>query len=537
MRRALFTIAVLASLVVLPRPGPQPAGAQDDDRIRVIHLTVDSLHPSEVDATTPVLNMLKESGTWYTQARAIMGAETLPNHVAMATGAYGGPNGITGNAGRLMPGDTAEADPDLGVPEARRTQSLFQAIESACPDLHTVGVLSKQYVWRTFSDDPVDAYFDQPTFNIPESDHALDLTTSAFILQQIVTGDFDFLFANLGDVDRVGHVDVTSILGEFVDILAPDLLGESDAAILRRAVLQHTDVLLGTIIAALQTTGMWDNTVFIVSSDHSMVWSNELDPGRYVDVQAALDADPVTTGMFFTSENGGTGNVYLRDPSVSNADELLADARATIAGLDGVIEALYRQPNPLEEGHDLASVHPDWQVHQTPTAGEIFVHVDGDHVVGSLSSNSLPGNHGHGITRHATALVSGGWDGVIPQEVAASAPAAVDPIDDTAALPEQAEQVDYAPTIGWLLGIPDPGGSTPQWQGRVLTEAFSRQPTPTCVEPTSEPPPITADLSVPPTAGDGSDLPATGGDLRPVLGLGLLGVLVAGLIRRRGRSA
>lgn len=518
MRRVVTALFLLLAAVAVSQPGPQRAAAQDHDGVRVIHITVDSLHPEEVDATTPFLNQLKNSGTWYTQARAIMGSETLPNHVAMATGAYGGPNGITGNGGRLAPGDRREVDPDLGVPRARQTRSLFQAIETSCPDLRTVGVMSKSYVWRTFSADPVDSYFHQPNFNVPVSEHAPDASTAAYILGEIATGDVDYLFANLGDVDRVGHLDASSILSEFTDLLDLDLLDPSDTALLRKAILVQTDALIGTIVTALQAADMWDDTVLIVASDHSMVWTNPLDQSRYVDVQAALDSHPATAGRFFTAENGGTANVYLFDPSADDADQVLAEARSVLDGLPGLVEALYRLPNPLDPGHDLATVRPDWQVHQTHTAGEIFVHVDADHVVGSLTSNPLPGNHGHGATRHATALISGGWDGVAAQIVEASDPAAIDPIDDTAALPEQAEQVDYAPTIGWLMGIPDPGGAQPQWQGRVLAEAFDRQPTPVCVEaPDEAAPPETVETSPGPTedAGPvdtGRDLPATGGD-------------------------
>ncbi len=130
-------------------------------------------------------------------------------------------------------------------------------------------------------------------------------------------------------------------------------------------------------------------------------------------------------------------------------------------------------------------MHPAWNLHQTPRAGDLFVYTEDGHAIGSQTSNPLPGNHGHGVTRHAVALVSGGWDGVRTQEIAPSDPEAVNIVDDTEALPEQAEQVDYAPTFGWLLGIDDPGAfidgpPAAQWQGRVLTEAFNRRPVPVC---------------------------------------------------------
>ncbi len=138
-------------------------------------VSIDALDPTQLDEVdadgnplAPTLVSLRDQGTWWTQARGVMASETLPNHVAMATGTYPGTNGIPGNEGRLQPGDDTLADPDLGVPEARQATSLMAAIEAQCPDLRTVTSLSKEYVWRTFQGEG-DAVFDQPTYNIPGS--------------------------------------------------------------------------------------------------------------------------------------------------------------------------------------------------------------------------------------------------------------------------------------------------------------------------------------------------------------------------------
>lgn len=516
--RALLAAAIL----LLVSTGPAAAQEPDADTVRVVHLVIDGLHPSQIGPDTPVLADLKADAVWWEHARAVMPAETLPNHVAMATGAYPERNGIPANTGRAAVGDTTAADPDLGIPALREAASFTTALESTCPDLRTVTVFSKEYVWRTFSEDPADADFPQPMFNIPGSGHAPDVSTVGYINEQLLTQPPpDYLFANLGDVDRAGHIDGAGFTGAPAE---------------QRAALQQTDALVGTVIENLRQQGLWEDTVLVVNSDHSMDWSAPGDPAASVDVEAALEADQRTAGRFFVSENGGAGLVYLREPAAEDADEVLAAARHAILELDGVAEALYREPNPADPGHDLASVHPAWRA-GTPRIGELFVHVTEGHKVGSPTSNPIPGNHGHGITRHITMFVTGGWDGLADQtSIGPSDPAAVDVVDDTEALPEQAEQVDLAPTYGWLLGVDEPAPG--QWQGRVLDEAFARQPAPACALAATIPPPDAGEAGPSPSPADDAgaggapgapSLPATGGGLA-LLGLAVLGA-VAGVRR------
>ncbi len=520
-RSAVFLLAVVAAAGLV-----LPVGAQEPDAVNVYLITVDSLHPSQVGPDTPTLQSLKDTGTWYEQHRAVMASETLPNHVAMGTGTYPGVNGIPGNGGRANVGDNTEADPDLGDPANLQATSFIAAIEAQCPDLRTVTSYSKEYVWRVFdglNGGESDADFPQSNFNIPGSGHAPDTSTVGFMMSELENEVPAAIFANLGDVDRAGHIDVS---------------GASGFPAEQRAALQQTDSLLQTFVGRLQSLGVWEDTVLIIASDHSMDWSVPIDPSTAVNVAGALEADPATAGRFFVSENGGAALVYLQDPDAADADQLLAQARATITALDGIAEALYREPNALDPGNDLASVHPEWNLHQTPRAGEIFAYTEPGKKIGSQSSNPIPGNHGHVVTRHATMLVSGGWDGVVAQSIPASDPDAIDLASDTTVLTEQSEQVDIAPTIGWLMGIADPGlaaGGAAQWQGRVLTEAFSRQPAPACAAPAVAPSPTPAPSPSPAVGADQTpNMPATGGGLAL---LGFLALLTAGLVRGRDEAA
>ena len=477
----------MSALVVAAIAAPSASLATtDDDSVSVLLISIDALDPAELDElneggnpVAPNLASLREQGTWWTQARSVMASETLPNHIAMGTGTYPGTNGVPGNDGRLTAGDAELADPDLGVREARLSTSTISAIETQCSDLRTLTDLSKEYVWRTFTGE-ADEDFNQPDFNIPVSGHAPESATVPFLLNALNSGPLDHGFINLGDHDRAGHIDVTGAAPD-----GPDGVMEGARAA-QRAALAQVDAHIGTIVAQLQQSGEWDRTVLMIVSDHSMNFTLTPDPRWNIDVAATLEQveadnalDAGSTFMF--SDNGGAGFVYLIDPAMAGGDALLTQAYDAIAAMDGVEDTLYRLPNADDaDGRVLGEVHPDWHLDGTDRVGEILVLAQERYRMGSASDNPLPGNHGHTTTRHTTALITGGWDGIVADAVIEpSNPAAVNEADDTAALPEQAEQVDWAPTVGWLLGVTDPGidaGTDPQWEGRVLAEAFSRRP-------------------------------------------------------------
>ena len=168
---------------------------------------------------------------------------------------------------------------------------------------------------------------------------------------------------------------------------------------------------------------------------------------------------------------------------LAEGPELPADARgwpgsgARARGHDGVDEALYRQPNPADggEAHWVGAVHPDW--HQThPRSGDLLVTVDDGRRVSepSSTSNPLPGNHGMPSTLRVPFVPAGG---------AACAPRSPGRPPTPRRAPEQAENVDIAPTAAWLLGVAPPAdgpAGREGFDGRVLSEAFTSRPADRC---------------------------------------------------------
>jgi hypothetical protein len=262
-------------------------------------------------------------------------------------------------------------------------------------------------------------------------------------------------------------------------------------------------------------------------------------PTSTVSLFPQFQADPLLMGEVAVAQNGGAALYSLLDRESPQAAERLARMRQIAVATEGVDEALYRLPNPLDGGeeHWVGRVHPDW--HQThPRSGDLLMTVE-DGLRASEPgpvSNPIPGNHGMSSTVRIPTIVSGGIG--VTQRTVPGDPSPFVRADD------QAENVDMAPTAAWLLGVQPPAGG---FDGRVLSEAFTAQPAPACVRPASTPPGgIAGDgTGGGPGAGSGAGTEASGRSGRslaatgvtwglPAVGLALLGAAV--VVRRRTRT-
>src|SRR3546814_6481228 len=100
-----------------------------------------------------------------------------------------------------------------------------------------------------------------------------DLFTIEAAKKMVTTHDPELMFVDLGDVDRVGHADLTG----------------TTLQLARRAALVNTDVQVKSFIDLLKQTGRWQNTMVIVLADHSMDWSL---PHNVIALTDKLGADP-----------------------------------------------------------------------------------------------------------------------------------------------------------------------------------------------------------------------------------------------------
>lgn len=483
--------------------GSSPGGdaiAADADKLNVVVLVIDSLMPEEIGTTTPNLLELRQNGTSFPESRAVFSAETLPNHVAMMTGVYGGRSGIpTNNFWDQAAAPDNPAAQDLDNPNELEAKTLFTLIDQQCrrgnnranPDYRMGAVLSKTYLYEIFNGDAADPQAnDAGIVNIAPDSHWDPRSSPAYIggaeftpdeatVQEVLARlpEVNFMFVSLGSVDRGAH---------------------ASGPTLRAAAITEADRIVGDIMQSLVDAGRWDNTVFIVASDHGMDFGARGFVADNIAVQPMLDGfaqcgfEPM-----LAINNGGTDNLYVTNLAASAADRqntietvrnCLAEPQGAVCqaaliscggmaslpqNVEQIAGAWYSQANADDPAGNLpgsiaASGHPNLgDIVAAAEAGYNFSEPD-------VSANPLPGNHGHPATFRNVMLIGGGVDFINRGNVVA--PSVVNP-DVYARLPEQSENVDIAPTVAWLLGLdvqPADLADGQEFDGRVLTEAFTQ---------------------------------------------------------------
>lgn len=464
LRASAAVAAVTAAGVRVGRADPAFAQTPQpgEDWVRVHLIVIDGLLPEEV-AQMPTVAQLAADGFYLPRSRAQMIAETTPNHVSMITGMRADRHGMPGNDVAYLPENIGED------PRYLQCDTIYSLIARQAPDLVTAAATAKSYIVNMSKHERVDpgtedADATNDPFIVPVSGAAIDAEVGPDALRFSVDLDPDLLWMSLGDVDRVGHSDPTGSLGDATGL--PPLA--------RTLSLQTADLQVRNLITALQQDGRWANTVVLLTADHSMDWSL---PNATVGLVEQFQADPLLAGATGVAQNGGAAIYWLLAPEAAEAPAQLARMRQIALATEGVAEAWYTRPNPADGGEAawVGATRPDWGLTGDRTGDLVVVAEDGFRITEpTATSNPIPGNHGHLVTLPIPVVVAGGWDGLVGNDVVPGLLDGPDPEPDVR-LADQAENIDIAPTIAWLLGInPPPGG----FDGRVLAEAFTRRPAP-----------------------------------------------------------
>ncbi len=425
--------------------------------------------------------------TSFEQARAMMVTETNANHTAMITGAYGEDSGIIANGSFDRAGG---AELDLDRPELNFAETLFDSIERSKPWLRTALVMGKEKLRSLFdctrdtegacgpsdanpekrevdhvapdfiagaTTSPGDQNLDCPAEPGTGSGYSLNSCTMDAALYLLGAEDPDFTFINLPEVDAMSH-----LFGR-----------DSEQA---AAAIVSADLEIGRLVAALRASNRWQRSTVIVTADHAFGPASL--PLTSTDIAAELEGAGPSESQVVS--HGGSASVYL--PQLENVNEptegdqqTLKALRAAALEIEGVSEALYRLPNPLDGGreHTLNGVHPNWNLGGTPRIGELLIVAEEgtSFHVGQMDDDRLiTGVHGHPSDRHIPLIVMSGGTYVRDGSIVPSGEP--NEGDDTGELKEQAENVDIAATISWLLDVPEPRDSS----GRLLSQAFSAHP-------------------------------------------------------------
>ncbi len=414
-RRQFLQLAAAggAATMLSAMPGVAWAAPAAAGRTRSYVLVVDGCRPDEITpALTPVLAGLRAAGTNFPAARSLPVMETIPNHVMMMTGVRPDRSGVPANSFF----DRAEGViRDLDRPADLRFGTLLERLQSR--GLTTGSVLSKHYLYGIFGDRAT--YRWEPRPLIPVTGHAPDAATMDALLAMVSGPDPDFVFTNLGDIDRVGHSDVSG----------------TTLRAAREAALAATDQQVGRFVGHLKSTGKWDSSVLMVLADHSMDWSI---PSNVVSVAQILEPRPDLRASITIAQNGGADLLYWTGEAAGRAAGL-AEVAQLVRAHEGVL-----------------SVQPPAELRLGPEAGDLVAYCRSGWRFADpyVVSNPIPGNHGHPATEPIPFFVSGGSPLVVRGAVSS----------------EPARTADVAPTIGRIYGLKAPAGG---YDGTARTSALA----------------------------------------------------------------
>jgi arylsulfatase A-like enzyme len=357
----------------------------------VVFTVLDALPARHVSAQhTPVLHELASGGGWVRDgARAVMTSATYPNHATFATGTVPTDHGIVTNwvpeVGRVVP--AWKRGPSV--------PTLFDAARAA--GRASAAVLGDQHLVGVMGATAADAHW--PPNGVPPDGTRLDAMgyaddrDTAVEIVAALESDAELVVAHLNGPDTYAH------------LFGPD----SEDAL---AGYHDTDALLAVMREHLS----WDDTVWIIASDHDQEPVHEREP---VDLQG--EAERRGLPLFALPE--GSASLVCGDGAL-DADRWLRE----VDGVEGT------EPFPLAGGLDclLAWCAP----------GRAF---------GFGDTPTRQGTHGGPRTCAQVAVVAGGHDaaGALANAVERGVVGAA----------------DWAPTIAALLELDLPTAS-----GRVLVD-------------------------------------------------------------------
>ena len=371
---------------------------------RVYVLVVDGCRPGEIRRrTTPNLEGLRVQGCNFPNARSLPVMETIPNHTMMMAGVRPDRTGVPAN--EVYDAELGEVR-TMDRPSDLRFPTIITRLNKA--GFTTGTVLSKTYLYGIFGGQATYQWEPPREFTIPVSEHVPDAITIDAAIKMVEELDPNFVFINLGDVDRAGHSDITG----------PDL----QAA--RKAALWDTDLQVGRFVTMLKDSGRWKNSVVIVLADHSMDWSR---PQNLVNLSSRFEQEaPELAADVAIADNGGADLLYWTGAPEERA-EAVTRLREIALATDGVL-----------------SVHAPHRLRLGPEAGDLVVYCKAGWRFSDpgQTDNPIPGNHGHPATRPIPFIVAGG-----SPLVRTNSSSAV-----------QARTVDVAPTVGEVFGLGAPRG-------------------------------------------------------------------------------
>lgn len=202
----------------------------------VVVIGVDGMSPDGViKAPTPTFDIMMENGAYTLHARGVLPTSSSPNWASMIMGAGPEQHGVTGNDWEI---DDMHFPPVV-VGDEGIFPTIFGLIRKNKPTANIAAI----YDWDGFG-----RLMERGKCNYAEHMEGPYKTTSTAV-DYIKKNKPDFLFIHLDHVDGAGHG-----------------AGHGSPDYYKAVAL--ADSLSGVLVQAYKDAGIFDNTVFIVTSDH-----------------------------------------------------------------------------------------------------------------------------------------------------------------------------------------------------------------------------------------------------------------------------
>lgn len=206
------------------------------DAKHVIVIGIDGLSPNGIiNAETPVMKSMAANGAWAYHTRAVMPSSSGANWGSMLMGAGPEQHGIISNSWRtdnlVLPPIVARDD--------NKFPTIFAVLRDEMPDAELGAILHWNPI-SNFIEDGVTNYMALPKTERETTDLAVDY---------IISRKPMFTFIHLDHVDGAGH-------------------GAGHGTPEYYLAVARADSLIGEIIQATKDAGIYEETVFIISSDH-----------------------------------------------------------------------------------------------------------------------------------------------------------------------------------------------------------------------------------------------------------------------------
>jgi predicted AlkP superfamily pyrophosphatase or phosphodiesterase len=411
------------------------------------------LDPDRLGLHVPTLRQLKQEGAWATGAVSVMPSITFPAHTTIITGVNPSRHGVLSNE---------VFDPDGALGGGWNWYASDVKVPTLFDRARAHGLTSAAVTWPATAGAPIDLNLPDmyPVANLREAKNLRSLARlgrSAAVLDEILPPPAALV--RLRDETRVKVA--LRFLDERPDFMAIHFLELDDAQHAHgprspqaRAMIERLDAHLAALIGALRAQGRWEETTFVLVSDHGFLpMEREVRVATLLRALGLLEVDGqgrLVSWRAFCWPQGGSAGLYLHPQATAEDRRKLDDVIALLQSNRAYgVGRVFRGPQAAALGglpgaHAVLDALPGFSFGRALDAPTLVAAKPGGahgHVPNRRQSRAAFMIRGPGIKRNKDI-------GIV-------------------------RLLDVAPSIARVLGI-----ELEDVEGTVLTEVFARQPTP-----------------------------------------------------------